>query len=435
MRKPKDFRAFLFFWASQGISALGSTLSYFTITIWLAQVIYPEPDQQAALTWALAAFSFVVFIPRVVLSPFAGVWVDRWDRRKIMWVVDWLQMVLSLAIVLTLLSSQSQESVWLVFLLVGCMELMSIFHELTFQTSYSLLVPDKKLSKANTMMQTMWTLTASLAPIVAATILSFPSWFFGLSTLYGVIMVFAIAALIFFISGLTLFFLPIPSPKKKQAIQKNRQPFWIDLRFGISYLWKRSSFLWLLSLTFIAQVVYASELLFPIMVKHQLAEDWTNMGWTFPFAYGFLETAGFVGAIIAGVLISKWRGFKGSQIYAILFPLIVSGFMFILFGLSTWLWLSSLFFFVHMFSNVFHTSYDAAIWQRNVSPEVQGRVFGIKKFILSFAPPLGFAVSGFLGAKLETNLVLILLGSTLAFYTLIQVFNQKLIRRESREKA
>lgn len=242
-----------------------------------------------------------------------------------------------------------------------------------------MIVLEEKLSRANAMMQTMWTLTAGLAPLVAATVLSLPSWISGLSTLHGVMMVFLLDAFTFFISGLTLLFLHIPSPKQKEQ-EETPKAFWSDVRLGFWYLRKRSNFLWLLSIAFVVNIVYASELLFPVIVKQHLVEDWTKMGWTYSYAYGFLETIGFAGATIAGVLMSSWngKGLKHNQLYPVLIPLLINGCMFILFGFSTWLMLSSVFLFIRMFFSVVGSSFETAIWQRNVPPEVQGSVFGAK---------------------------------------------------------
>jgi len=54
---PHGWRTFLIVWATQSISVFGSALTFFTITVWLTQTVYPRPDQQADLAFALAAVS------------------------------------------------------------------------------------------------------------------------------------------------------------------------------------------------------------------------------------------------------------------------------------------------------------------------------------------------------------------------------------------
>lgn len=420
MSAVKSMKTFIFLWITQGLSELGSAVSYFTIIMWLTQYVYPNSNQKAELTFALTVLSLVYFIPRVAISPIAGVWVDRFDRKKIMIVADFMQGLISIFLVLSFLWLDAQFVVWLIFLLGGCISLLSTIHGLALSSSYIMIVPEKHLNRSSSMMTTMLTLTGVIAPLVSASILS-------LSKSNGVFWVFVINAVTFVISGFCLLFLKIPSPNQNNfAINNSPSSFWLDLTSGMVYLLKHPSFLWLLFLTFTMNIVYCSEILLPIIVKDILSGDWSTKGWSFQYAYAFLETVGFIGGTIAGVFMSWWGGLNKKQIYGVLVPLLISGLMIICFGLSKGIYTSALFLFIRMFVSIISGSHEMTIWRKAIPPEFQGRVFGLKSFVLSIATPIGSVLVGILGAKLGGSTVFVIMGILLVFVVVIQFFNKGL---------
>ncbi len=75
---PKNgFRTFLIVWLTQSISAFGSQLTFFALTIWLAQVLYPRPEQKPELALALSSIALAFGIPQIFSAPIAGAWADR----------------------------------------------------------------------------------------------------------------------------------------------------------------------------------------------------------------------------------------------------------------------------------------------------------------------------------------------------------------------
>ena len=78
------FQIFLKLWASQGVSALGSAVAWFSLTIYLAQTLYPLPAQRPELALGLALLGLSGGLPALIAVPIAGVWADRADRRRTM---------------------------------------------------------------------------------------------------------------------------------------------------------------------------------------------------------------------------------------------------------------------------------------------------------------------------------------------------------------
>ena len=75
-------------WASQSVSVLGSALTFFALTIWLTQTLYPNPDQKPQLAFALAAIGLSFGLPTMIIAPIAGAWADRHDRKRTMMTMD-----------------------------------------------------------------------------------------------------------------------------------------------------------------------------------------------------------------------------------------------------------------------------------------------------------------------------------------------------------
>jgi MFS family permease len=85
VEQPQTFtgmKAFLLIWFGQIFSLIGSSITTFALGIWAWQ----KTGQASPL--AMVGFFFMV--PMMVMTPFAGVWVDRWNRKFVMAISDLL---------------------------------------------------------------------------------------------------------------------------------------------------------------------------------------------------------------------------------------------------------------------------------------------------------------------------------------------------------
>src|SRR5947207_12235431 len=90
------FRTFVIIWAAQSLSIIGSGMTGFALNIYLAQVLYPAPEQKADLALALTLLNLGFLVPYIFVTPFAGALVDRHDRKRIMIAGDAANAALSL---------------------------------------------------------------------------------------------------------------------------------------------------------------------------------------------------------------------------------------------------------------------------------------------------------------------------------------------------
>src|SRR6476620_4733575 len=81
LKQANGWQIFAIIWFGQLVSVMGSGMTRFALMIWAYE--------QTGKATTLALVGFFAWIPFILLSPFAGVWVDRLDRR---WVMIWVNL-------------------------------------------------------------------------------------------------------------------------------------------------------------------------------------------------------------------------------------------------------------------------------------------------------------------------------------------------------
>ncbi len=435
------FRTFLILWGTQSVSVFGSALSFFSVTIWLTQTLYPTPEQKSDLALALALVSIAFALPTVFGAPIAGAWADRHDRKRTMMIADLVSGGLSL-VMATLMATQSLNMPVLIVLVAGY-AMASAFHYSAFDTSYAMIVPEKQLPRANGMMQTVGALSGILSPALAAMLISLPALarqnvlpIAPLTQLTdGAPLAITIDAVTFFIAAATLPFLHIPSPHRTDLrdAQGVKKSFWADIQDGALYIWRRRPLLWLLGTFTVANFVGSPLGIFmPLVVKFNLASDWGARGFTFETAFALLGSIGGIGGVLGGLLISTWGGLKTRRVYGVVVALIGQGITLMALGLSPWFYLTAAMAFASHSMVPIMNAHSQAIWQTQTPRELQGRVFAVRRLIAQFTWPLSTALGGVLGGLFDPGGVIATLGAILVVFCIAQLFNPYLVRVEDK---
>ncbi len=441
---PNGFRTFVIVWITQSVSVFGSALTFFAVTIWLTQVLYPRPEQKPQLAFALAAIS-LTYALTLLLTPLAGAWADRHDRKRTMMTADFLSGCVSLAL-MTMMLTHTLE-VWTLIILVALFSAISPFHSSAFDTSYAMLVPEKQLPRANGMMQTIWSLSGILSPAIAATIISLPGLarqgfvpgglgtaLAGLSD--GSSLAIAIDAITFFLASGSLLFLYIPSPKRTDlGTGTAKKSVWADIKEGALYIWRRPPMLWLLATFTVINFASAPlEVFVPLLLKFNLAPDWTAHGFTFESALALISIAGGLGGLAGGLIMSIWGGLKGRKIYGVVVPILVAGVVQLAFGLSPFIFLTAAMNFLYVGLVPIMNSHSQTIWQTQTPRALQGRVFSVRRVIAQFSSPLGVTLAGVTGGLFNPGIVLAVLGVLIVVFCIGQLFNPYLLHVEDKSR-
>lgn len=437
----KGFRTFILLWLTQSLSMIGTNLTFFSITILLTQVLYPAPEQKTDLAFALSAISLGFGIPNVLVAPIAGAWADRYDRKTIMIVMDFTGALLSQVLLLMIVSGVVHT--WLLVIVVALFSINGAFHSAAFDSSYAMLVTEKQLPRANGMMQTIFSLSGILSPAIAAGMIALPDLarqgvlpaFMtpDLAALTnGVPLAIGLDVFTFLLAAAVPLFLFVPSPKR--SLTDRPKTMWADVKEGIFFIWRRRPIVWLLSAFTVANLVIAFTLVQrPLMVKFNLAADWTARGFTFETALALLSSVAGIGGVIGGVLISAWGGLRTRRVFGVLIPMIFTGFAQVVYGLSPWLFLTAGAAALWSAMIPILNAHSQSIWQSVTPRELQGRVFAARRVIAQFTIPLGTLLGGSAGGFFDPGLSMAVAGVLMILFTIGQLFNPSLLRIEDKK--
>lgn len=369
MEGSKSLRPFWVLWSGQAISLLGSRVVQFGIIWYLTQ--------QTGSATVLAMASLVGFLPQVVLGPFAGVWVDRWNRRRTMLLADSLIALATLG--LAALFWLGWVQTWHVFVLLFVRALGGAFHWPAMQSSTSLMVPKEMLARIQGMNQMLQGGLGVVAAPVGALLLSV----LPMDRLLMIDVGTAVFAIV------PLFFIHVPQPPARENTHSaNKQTFWQDMREGLLYVWSWPGILMLMVLAMMINFVLSpAASLMPILVTEHFGGGAVQLSW--------LESSISIGMLAGGILLSVWGGFERRIITSLLGVVglaVFFGILGILPANAYWLAVGSVFLaglMMAMANGPLH-----AIFQSVIAPEMQGRFFTLIGSVSGAMTPLGLLIAG-----------------------------------------
>lgn len=372
-RAAKSLRPFWVLWSGQAVSLFGSQIVQFALIWWLTQ--------ETGSATILAVASLVGLLPQVILGPFVGVLVDRWNRRWTMFTAD---VIIALASVgLVYLFGSGTVQVWHVFVLLFIRSLGGAFHWPAMQASTTLMVPDEKLTQVqglNQMLQGGLNIVSAPLGALLITVLTMP-------VLVGIDVVTALFSIV------PLLFIVVPQPKKVDtAVSDTSAPqkpsYWAELRSGLHYVWSWKGLLALMVMAALINFMLTpSASLQPLLITQHFEGE--------AIQFAILQSALGVGIVIGGLLLSSWGGFK-KRIYTSLMGLMGLGAGIAVVGLApaNWYWLAVLAIFVAGAMMSLTNGPIMAIMQSAVDPAMQGRVFTLLSSVAMAMSPLSLIVAG-----------------------------------------
>jgi DHA3 family macrolide efflux protein-like MFS transporter len=358
---------FFSIWIAQAGSMAGSRLAQFALVWWLTE------QTRSATVLALATLAAI--LPGVLIGPFAGVLVDRWDRRKVMIAAD--AFVALVALWVAILFWRGSATVWHVYGAMLARSLGEAFHWPSMYSSTSLMVPEKQLSRIAGLNQTAQGVLGVGAPPLAALLLAF----LPMHQIMVVDMVTAAIAI-----GPLLVF-AIPRPARNVQSNQDRKSM-SGMRAGLRYLWSWPGLMAVIGMAMVINfVINPAFSLMPLLVTDHFGGGPLELGW--------LESAWGVGMVAGGLLLSVWGGFQ-SRILTALSALTLEGLAVAGVGLAPQgsLWLALAVLFAAGIMNPLVNGPFFALLQSAVAPELQGRVFSLVGSLTSAMMPLSLVMAG-----------------------------------------
>jgi DHA3 family macrolide efflux protein-like MFS transporter len=148
---------FFIVWVGQVVSVFGSNLSGFALGVWLYQ-----------RTGSASNFAFVALwtvLQQIVLSPLAGIWIDRYNRRWMMALADSGAVLCTLGLAALSLSGHIQ--IWHIFALTALSPAFGSIQIPAYSTLVASTIHTSQLGRANGLLQFGRALADILAPSVA----------------------------------------------------------------------------------------------------------------------------------------------------------------------------------------------------------------------------------------------------------------------------
>ena len=363
------FARFFTIWTGQAISLFGSALVQFALVWWLTQ-------KTGSATTLTTAF-LIAMLPQIVLGPFAGALVDRWNRQIIMIIAD--ATIAMFSLLLAWLFATGRVEVWHIYAIMAIRSLGGAFHFPAMSASTPLMVPGEQLTRVNGLNQTLQGINGLIAPPVGALLLGF------FQTQVVLLVDVGTAAM----AILPLLFIPIPQPERdEESTQTVKPTLFNDIGVALRYIRSWPGLVAILAMAlFLNFLLVPSGALLPLLVTEHFKKGAIELG--------FLESAQGFGLIAGGVILSIWGGFK-RKIATSITGIIGLGLGIMLVGLAP----ANLFYLaiagtvILGFMIPITNGPIGAILQSVIRPDMQGRIMSLVNSAATAISPLGLLLAG-----------------------------------------
>ncbi|RIK38182.1 MAG: MFS transporter [Chloroflexi bacterium] len=354
-------RTFMWIWSGQLLSLLGSSLTAFALPIWIFN--------QTGRVQELALLNLAFLLPAIFMSPVAGTIIDR-SNRKTMMILSDLAAALATVTVVTLVSLGRLE-VWHLYITTAFKGAFYTFQWPAFSAIISTMLSKEQYGRAAGLNSLAQSVSEIGGPLLAG----------GLLLLVGLpgILVIDLLTFAFAVTVLLLVKVPQPPPSEDGALVAGH--FWRETVYGLRYLLARPSLLGL-QLVFTG-CNFVSSLALTGLAAMVLARSGQDVS-----VWSWVSAAGGIGGLLGGALMSAWGGPR-RRIHGVLLAWMACGLLGLLpLGLGrSWLsWVIGMFGYV--FTVPIMNGSNQAIWQSKVAPDLQGRVFALRRMLAWIALPL-----------------------------------------------
>ena len=390
-------RKTILFLISQCITLFGSMIVQMSI-IWYVTL------KTSSGGW-VAAFTICSYLPQFLISFFAGVWADRYSRKKLIILADGVITVATLVMFLVM-PMISLDSILLSALLA-----VSIIRSVgagiqtpAVNAVMPQLVPEEYLMKYNGLNATVQSIVQFAAPAVAGAVLS-------IGTFRATLFIDILTALVG-IGLLSCVLLP-----KQEASNENVSVF-SEIKAGIRYSFSDKLIGKIL-------IVYGLYILLCVPAGFMAALLVSRVYGDVYWYLTAVELVGFAGMALGGVLMGVWGGFK-SRIKTFALGLFVLSLMTIGMGISPYFIIYLVLMFVYSIALTMIQTATTTIIQEKADSSMQGRVFGLMGAMYSGFLPVGMAIFGPLADVMPLQWIIVGSGIALVLVTVYLQVKSKL---------
>ncbi|MHB1454980.1 MAG: MFS transporter [Saccharofermentanales bacterium] len=386
-----------FFLTSQTISLFGSMLVQYAI-LW-----YITLETQSGVMMTISIICG--FLPTFFISPFAGVWADRYNRKTI---IIWSDFLIAFStLVLAILFMMGYDFIWMLFVTSAIRALGTGIQTPAVGAFLPQIVPEEKLMKVNGVKGGIQSMVMLVCPMLSGALLAVAS----IEVIFFIDVVTALIAI-----TVMLIFLPVPAHAK--ALQKQTASYFEDMSAGVRYIrnhrFVKQFFLFCTIFFFLASPV---AFLTPLQVTRTFGNDvWRLTAIEIVFSIGMMS---------GGFIMASWGGFR-NKTHTMILSAVSIGILTFALGVipNFWIYLFIMAL-VGLVMPAFNTP-ATVLLQEKVEGEYLGRVFGVLEMISSIVMPLGMMIFGPVADLARIEWLLIVTG-VLLFVQGLLMFRSKVL--------
>ncbi len=356
---------------------------------------------QHAITWQITLetksglimmlFTCAALLPMTLISPFAGVWADRYNRKHLIVISDACIALITLGLAIAYISGY--KNILLMFIVVAARSFGQGIQQPAVSAMIPQIVPAESLQRFNGIQSSIQSLNMFVAPMAAGALLSF----LPIEYIFFIDVVTAAIGI-----SIVLIFVKVSGVVRTEEVKHGVKAYFHELREGLRYInskaWLKLVILYSAFFSFFAS---PPALLTPLQAARTFGDDvWRLTA---------IEIVFSVGAVVGGILISVWGGFK-NKAYTIVMACALFGLTSIMLGVvpNFWVYLGVMLL-CGVTMPLFNTP-SMTLLQSKIEPDKMGRVFSVMMMFSGLAMPLGMVVFGPLGDVVRIEWLLIVSG-------------------------
>lgn len=389
----------ILFLTSQTISLFGSSLVQYAI-MWYITL---ETKSGVMMTISIICG----FLPNFFLSPFAGVWADRYNRKRLIILSD--SFIAISTLILAILFLMGYDAIWMMFVVSAIRAMGSGIQSPAVNAYLPSLVPEDKLMKVNGTNGSIQAFVMLVSPMLSGALLS-------VATIEAIFFIDVITALIAVM--ILLLFLKETTHENLQ----NDEPisYFGDLKKGLIYIHNHAylkRFFIYSGLFFILAGPVA--FLTPLQVTRNFGDDvWRLTA---------IEVIFSIGMMAGGIAMASWGGFK-NKVHSMALSCIILSICTFLFGFISVFWIYLLFMGIFGLAMPFFNTPSTVLLQERVEADYLGRVFGVFGMIASAMMPISMLIFGPLSDAIKIEWMLIGTGIVMLIESLFLLKDKILLK-------
>jgi MFS transporter, DHA3 family, macrolide efflux protein len=374
-RRPSGMRGLFVIWLGQMVSGIASSITAVALPIWIFSITESGT--------AVGILEFFFFSSYLLAVPFAGILIDRSNRKLMMLVYDCSSLV-ALTILLILQTAGLLE-VWHLYVAAVFQGIGSAFQSPSYAAAITTMVSKQQYIRANGLISLLYELPGIFGPLLAGV----------MYLAIGLNGILAINLLAFVISIGVLILVEIPEPPRTIEGELSHRKFLSEALYGIKYILQRPSLLGLQLIFFTGNlfsgIALSAAVLYPLILL-RTGENTQILG--------AVQSAGALAAVLSGIFLTTWGGIRRPARAIILAWLLSSLFGMALLGVGQTLviWLIAVVVDA-IFDPIVNVSMDSFL-QAKVPPDLQGRVFSASDFISQAMLPITPLLAGYFGDRM-----------------------------------